>query len=337
VCDVSGTDEHPLPRGSRQVLMLSTVGTAAAAVAVLILGTQDARLLRLGLVAALWAALLGAFATARLRCEISSCTEHAGQLRTVYQRELEREVAARRERTLTVERELRAQAELSQQREIVELRTELAAMRANLEQLLAGNPRLERDTLRAESARLLPLPAHPRKSDDGRGRAVAAATAEATVTAAHSLTGPGLRFGPGRPPTSARGSVASPTDTGFSPGVTSNGGISNGHGRHGAPGWEWSGSNNNGSSHSNGSPHNGSPHNGSPHNGSPHNGSPHNGSHNNGGGVRWAPDGIPTATPGAQRTVDDLLAAHGRSSPRRRRHSHEDGPAPFGHGVSRSF
>jgi len=148
--------------------MLGTAIMAAAAAAVLILGTQDARLLRLGLVAALWAALLGAFATARVRGEVSSCAEHADQLRTVYQLELEREVAARREHALTVERELREQAELSQRREIVELRTELAAMRANLEQLRGGNPLGERGTPQVEPARLLPLPAHPRKFDERR-------------------------------------------------------------------------------------------------------------------------------------------------------------------------
>jgi hypothetical protein len=277
---MSGTDEHPLLCGSRQVLMLSTVVMAAAAAAVLALGTQDARLLRLGVVAGLWAALLGAFATARLRHEISSCTERADQLRTVYQLELEREVAARREHTLTVERECRAQAELSQRREIVELRTELTAMRANLEQLLAGNPLVERGTLRAESARLLPLPAHPRKFDDSRSRAAAAATAEATAEAAPSLTGTEFRFGPGRPQTPQRpawGSAAPPTDTG----------VSNRHGRHGVP-------------------------------------------------PATPSSALASPAAQAQRTVSDLLVAHGVASTPRRRRSHDDGPATSGEGVFRN-
>ena len=251
--------------------MLGTAIMAAAAAAVLILGTQDARLLRLGLVAALWAALLGAFATARVRGEVSSCAEHADQLRTVYQLELEREVAARREHALTVEREFREQAELSQRRELVELRTELAAMRANLEQLRGGNPlgeRVtplgERVTPQVEPARLLPLPAHPRKFDERRSRAAVPATAEATVTAAHSLTGPEVRFGPGSPPTSTWAPAVTPTGTA----------ISNGHGRHGVPG--------------------------------------------------EAPSTSPAP---AQRTVSDLLIAHGVSSTPRRRHTHDDRPA----------
>jgi signal transduction histidine kinase len=138
---MSGTDEHPLLPGGGRVLMLGTGVMAVVAAAVLALGIQDARLLRLGLLAALWAALLGAFATARARRETSSCAEHADRLRMAYQRELEREVAARREHTLRVEHEFREQAGLSHQREIVELRTELAALRSDLEQLLASHRR----------------------------------------------------------------------------------------------------------------------------------------------------------------------------------------------------
>jgi hypothetical protein len=282
---MSGIDEYPLLRGNRRVLMLSTVVMAAAAAAVLVLGTRDARLLRLGLVAALWAVLLGAFAAARLRREISSCAEQTDQLRTVYQRELAREVAARREHTLTIEREFRAQAELSQRREIVELRTELAAMRANLEQLLGGNPLVERAESRtksgAESACLLPLPAHPRKFDDSRSRAAVAATAEATAEAAPSLTGTEFRFGPGRPQTPQRpvwGSAVPPTDTG----------ISNRHGRHGVL-----------------------------------------------TSLAAAQAQSPAAAQ-AQRTVSDLLGAHGMASTPRRRRSHDDGPATSGEGVFRN-
>jgi hypothetical protein len=198
---MSETDEHPLLRGSRQVLILGTAVMAVAAVAVLVVGTQDVRLLRLGVVAALWAALLAAFATARVRREASLWAEHADQLRTVYQSELACEVAARREHALSVEHELREQA---QRREIVELRTELAAVRANLEQLLARNPQGGQPPLRAESAQ--------------------------------------LRFGPSRPQPSPWVSPALPTGTGISHGEASPG-PAHGQSRHGAPRREWSVSN----------------------------------------------------------------------------------------------
>jgi hypothetical protein len=195
--------------------MMGTFVLAVAAAVVLALGTYDARLLRLGLVAALWAALFGAFAAARMRRDSHSCADRVDQLRTVYQLELEREVAARKEHTLTVERELREQVELSQRREIVELRAELAAMRANLEQWLDGSALVDRVTPRAELTRN-PTLSHP---------------------------GPELRFGPGfHHPSSARRAPAQ------------------------------------------------------------------------------APSVVPAAQ--AQRTVSDLLAAHGTTSPPRRRRNH---------------
>lgn len=163
---MSVIDEHPLPRGSGRVLMIGTFVLVSAAAVVLALGTYDARLLRLGLVAALWAALLGAFAVARMQRDSSSCVDQVDQLRTVYQLELEREVAARREHILAVERELREQAELSQRSEIVELRAELAAMRANLDRLVGGNPLVDRV---AEPARVFPLPVHPTPGSTGFG------------------------------------------------------------------------------------------------------------------------------------------------------------------------
>jgi hypothetical protein len=373
---MSSPDERPLPRGSGRVLMLGTVVLVAAAAAVLALGAQDARLLRLGLIAALWAALVGAFAAARMRREINSDANRVDELRTVYQLELEREVAARREHMLTVEHEVREQAQQAERGEIAALRAELAAMRANLEKLLGGEPLVERLEVRAESARLLPMAAYRHKFgdspnfDDRRG-AIAAFGATAKVTQvvpqpqissqpqiapqpqiAHSLTAAGLSVrSPGGPSSAVFGTqdlrdplptsewpvngrndtaptpredpelcfgparlhrpeldtqVPSPDKNGFHSKVFhSNGSHSNGSHSHGA--------------HSNGFHVNGS------HvNGSHSNGSHVNGSHNNGGGARRTPQEESVA--GAQRSVNDLLAAHGASATPRRRRSREEGP-----------
>jgi hypothetical protein len=359
--------------------MLGTVVLAAAAAAVLGLGAQDVRLLRLGLIAALWAALLGAFAAARMRREISSDANRVDELRTVYQLELEREVAARREHMLTVERELRQQAEQAERGEIAALRAELAAMRANLEKLVGGDPLVERLELRAESARLLPMAAYRHKSGDspsfdGRRSATAALGATAKVAqvapqvaqvapqVTHSLTAAGLSvrvpggsgnavfgsqhlrdplptsewpvngrndtaptpredpelcFGPGRgyqleldtqvpPPVEPASSwLPAPWNNGISQ--------SQDNGGHGGSTREPLGPDNK-EFHTNGFSNNGSH----------SNGSHVNGSHNNGGGARRAPH--EASSVGAQRSVNDLLAAHGGSSTPRRRRSREDGP-----------
>ena len=241
--------EPPSLQGSARVLMLCTMVMAAAAAAVLALGTQDAQLLRLGVVAALWAALLAAFTTARARRDVSSRAEHVDQLRAAYQLELQREVAARREHARTVERALHEQAQLSQQREIGQLRAELAAIGGNLAQLLGGNSMLERVTVRADSTRIVPLPAQPRQFDDSSAAPVAKRPAATSPPAITAPPGPKFRFGPGRPETSA----------------------SEIQGRHG-----------------------------------PSRGQPSK--------------ALPTAQ--AQRTVQDLLAAHGAASTPRRRRTH---------------
>ncbi len=353
---MSGPDERPLPCGSGRVLMLGTVVLATAAAAVLAVGAQDARLLRLGLVAALWAALLGAFAAARMRREISSGAHRADELRAVYQLELEREVAARREHTLTVERELRERVDQAERGEIAALRTELAAMRVSLEKLTGGQPLVERVALQAESARLLPVATYSRKLDDSPiATAALGATAQATrsSTAARSpvrasgvvlgsqdLPSPSreqfrvdralvdsaptprddteLRFGPGpgyqpEPDTHTR-SLVEPVISGdrpWNPAVLSAPAWEPApvrNGKHGTSNQESPGSNNNGF-----------------HNNGHHNNGHHNdGYHNNGGGTRRAAQDESVVEP--QRSVNDLLAAHGAGSAPRRRRSREDGP-----------
>lgn len=290
------------PRGGCRALMVGTVVLASAAAAVLALGAQDVRQLRLGLVAALWAALLGAFAVARMRCEISSGADRADQLRAVYQRE----VAAWREHTLTVELTMREQVTQAERREIEALRAELGALRANLEHLLGRDALVERVALGAEPARLVPLPTQSRKGDASRSRAAAAGSearatrnlsiAGSSVVAGSSVRAQGIsglvsqdlpasqdrpepfRFGPGRSP---RGELGSHDLTGSN-------GVSNPqrNGRHSTPGWEPSGSN------------------------------------DNGGGARRAPE--QAAAIETQRSVDDLLAAYGGGPvPRRRRHRND--------------
>jgi hypothetical protein len=366
---MSGPDERPSPHGSGRVLMLCTVVLAAAAGGVLALGIQDVRLLRLGLVAALWAALLGAFAAALMRREISADAHRVDELRTVYQLELEREVAARREYTLTVERELREQAQQAERGEIVALRAELAAVRVNLEKMVGGDPLRERLAPQTEP----PCPApHSRTGTEPSVR-----VSNGAVLGSPDLLRPlGEQFRADRSPvgstlptsewpvnghrettpredpeprldlndrywpeldTHVRPPVE-PTSSGdrpWSPAVSStpvwepapalgDHGISpvQSNGRHGAPSRESPESSNHGS-HNNGSYNNGTHHNGTHSNGIHNNGSHNNGSRNNGAGARRAAQETPEV--GAQRSVKDLLAAHGVGSEPRHRRSREEG------------
>src|SRR5437879_8129320 len=88
------------------------VGLALALAATLALVlADDIRYLRLGIVAALWAALVGAFLAVKYRKQATSTEEVVAQAQEVYELELEREIAARREYELEIEAETRSRAE----------------------------------------------------------------------------------------------------------------------------------------------------------------------------------------------------------------------------------
>lgn len=142
--------------GSATALWVCAGVLAAAATGVLII-SDDARLLRLGLVAALWAALIGAFAVAKLRGRVAADEDRAAELQRVYELELEREVAARREFEVEAELEARRRVEEESDRELQALRAELNVLRQNLEQILGGDVLFERVALRAESTRVRSL------------------------------------------------------------------------------------------------------------------------------------------------------------------------------------
>jgi len=120
------------------------------------------------------------------------------ELRTVYQLELEREIAARREHELTVERELREQIERRERADVAGVRAELQSLRDTLKHLLGGDVLVERVALRAESTRLRPLTDHTRTFTDHRGR-----TPAADVTVPRSLTVAGSADTVSRPATQA--------------------------------------------------------------------------------------------------------------------------------------
>jgi hypothetical protein len=139
-------------------LLLTAAGVfALAATAVLIL-TDQQRFLRLGIVAALWAALVGAFIAARYRRQVADQEEALAERQERYELELEREIAARREYELEVAAEAKRQADEGSRGDIAALRQELAGLRQTLESLLGGEFLVERYALRAESTRMRSLP-----------------------------------------------------------------------------------------------------------------------------------------------------------------------------------
>ncbi|MGY6657698.1 DUF6779 domain-containing protein [Amycolatopsis sp. TRM77291] len=119
--------------------------------------SDDLRYLRLGIVAALWAALIGAFLAVRYRKHVSQSEDAVAEAQAVYELELEREIAARREFELEMEAETRQAAESRSQEELEALRAEVSALRESLQSLFGGEVLLERVALTAQATRMRSL------------------------------------------------------------------------------------------------------------------------------------------------------------------------------------
>ncbi|MBP2340365.1 DUF6779 domain-containing protein [Saccharothrix coeruleofusca] len=149
-------DRQDRGRAAGRLLLVGALALAFGAAAVLVL-SDNARWLRLAVVAALWAALVGAFLAARYRRQVVERDDEVADLQSVYELELEREVAARREYELELEAETRKRVREEAKDDLEALRGELRALRENLEALLGGEVLVERVALRAESTRMRSL------------------------------------------------------------------------------------------------------------------------------------------------------------------------------------
>ncbi|WP_051177792.1 DUF6779 domain-containing protein [Nocardia concava] len=119
--------------------------------------SDNLHLIRVGLVAALWAAAIGALAATRYRREAAIDKAKVGDLQKVYQLQLEREVAARREYELGVETRVRHEVG-ADATEMAALRAELTVLRESLQRLFDGDLPFERPALRADAVRVQELP-----------------------------------------------------------------------------------------------------------------------------------------------------------------------------------
>ncbi|QGK68426.1 hypothetical protein GIY23_01635 [Allosaccharopolyspora coralli] len=135
------------------VLGVVTVVLAVGATGAMVLG-DDTRILRLGLVGALWATVLAGFAVTGLRKRLADKDAREVDLKRVYELELEREVAARREFEAEAETAARRTAAAESREELDALRAELAKLRGTLEQIVGGDMLVERVALHAESTRV---------------------------------------------------------------------------------------------------------------------------------------------------------------------------------------
>ncbi|RVW06652.1 DUF6779 domain-containing protein [Rhodococcus spongiicola] len=142
-------------RTTSQMISAGLVSLAVAA-SLFMIFSDSVKLLRVGLVVALWAATLGAIAMTKYRRESAREKAKVRDLQKVYELQLEREISARREYELGVE--VRVRGEMAAEAETIKaLRDELSALRRNLEMLFDGRLPEDRVALRAESTRVQEL------------------------------------------------------------------------------------------------------------------------------------------------------------------------------------
>lgn len=109
----------------------------------------------LAVIAALWAAVIGAILVTKFRRQAESAESKGRDLRLVYELQLEREIAARRQYELDVETTIRKEVSAETGAEISELKAQLLALRASLEMLLGESLPDPRAALPSEKLREL--------------------------------------------------------------------------------------------------------------------------------------------------------------------------------------
>jgi hypothetical protein len=107
----------------------------------------------LAVIAALWAAVIGAILVTKFRRQADSAEAKTRDLRVVYELQLEREIAARKQYELGVETQIRREVRAESTEELRALQQQVASLRASVEALIGELPdqrvALEGERLRA--------------------------------------------------------------------------------------------------------------------------------------------------------------------------------------------
>ncbi|WP_067789994.1 DUF6779 domain-containing protein [Nocardia amikacinitolerans] len=119
--------------------------------------SNSLQFIRIGLIAALWAAAIGALAATKYRKDADVDKAKVRDLQTVYELQLEREITARREYELGVEARVREEVG-ADAAELAALRAELTVLRQSLQRLFDGDLPMDRPALRADATRIQELP-----------------------------------------------------------------------------------------------------------------------------------------------------------------------------------
>ncbi|GAA3955017.1 Yip1 family protein [Gordonia caeni] len=127
------------PGGVAQWLLGLFIVLALIASLLMVFGNDISITASLAVIAALWAAVIGAVLVTKYRRQADVAENRSRDLRLVYELQLEREIAARRQYESDVETAIRHELAEETNEEFEELKAQVLALRASLEQVL-GNP-----------------------------------------------------------------------------------------------------------------------------------------------------------------------------------------------------
>src|SRR5699024_2723157 len=114
-------------------------------------------ILKIGVLAGLWAAVIGALLVARYRRQLAAERNRISDLELRHELELDRELATHREQELILEQNYLDSLESRDDDTIAQLRAEIVALREHLAELLGQDLDDERIALRARAERLREL------------------------------------------------------------------------------------------------------------------------------------------------------------------------------------
>ncbi|VFB00923.1 Uncharacterised protein [Nocardia cyriacigeorgica] len=156
----SRTSSSPRRRDYAGKLFIGALILLGLVASIFLIFSDSVQFIRIGLVAALWAAVLGALAATKYRKESTVDKAKVRDLQKVYELQLDREISARREYELGVEARVRQEVG-ADAAEMAALRAELTVLRQSLQRLFDGDLPMDRPALHADAVRVQELTGRP--------------------------------------------------------------------------------------------------------------------------------------------------------------------------------
>ncbi|MBV7294126.1 DUF6779 domain-containing protein [Corynebacterium sp. TAE3-ERU16] len=165
----TGPDQGRQRNDIWQVALVVLVVLAVVAVVVMLFTGSDVAL-KISVVAALWAAVLGIILVARYRGQVAAVERERELAEREYEEDLRLETAVHREQEHILQQSYLESLDEYRDTALAEIREQLEAMRAQLEELSGQTWSYEPAALQAEARRIQELLAGPARTADDSGR-----------------------------------------------------------------------------------------------------------------------------------------------------------------------